>query len=91
MEFTAQIRITLRPSILDPQGKAARNALVQLGFDGIRDVRMGKFVALRVSAATEAEARQAAEQACARLLANPVMEDFEIEGVTPVAADGVVG
>jgi phosphoribosylformylglycinamidine synthase len=83
MEFTVQIRVTLRPSILDPQGKATQHALGQLGFDGIRSVRMGKFVAMRVEAASEDEARDVATEACRKLLANPVMEDFEIEGAVP--------
>ena len=83
MEFTVQIRVTLRPSILDPQGKATQHALEQLGFGGIRSVRMGKFVAMRVEAASEDEARNVATAACQKLLANPVMEDFEIEGAVP--------
>jgi len=84
MEFTVQIRVTLRPSILDPQGKATHHALEQLGFDGIRSVRMGKFVAMRVEADSADEAREMATAACQKLLANPVMEDFEIEGAVPV-------
>lgn len=85
MEFTVQIRITLRPSILDPQGKATHHALEQLGFEGIRSVRMGKFIALRVEADSEESARQMAVEVCEKLLANPVMEDFEIEGAVPAA------
>ena len=86
MEYTVQIRVTLRPSILDPQGKATHHALEQLGFEGIRSVRMGKFIALRVEAGSEEEAREMAAEACGKLLANPVMEDFEIEGAVPTVA-----
>jgi phosphoribosylformylglycinamidine synthase len=86
MEFVVQIRVTLRPSILDPQGKATHHALEQLGFTGIRGVRMGKFIALRVEAGSGAEAREVATAACGKLLANPVMEDFEIEGAVPAPA-----
>jgi phosphoribosylformylglycinamidine synthase len=86
MEFVVQIRVTLRPSILDPQGKATRHALEQLGFAEVRGVRMGKFIALRVEAGSESEARDVARSACEKLLANPVMEDFEIEGAVPAPA-----
>ena len=86
MEFTVQIRVTLRPSILDPQGKAAHHALQQLGFGEIQDVRMGKFIALRVRANSEEAARTLASAACDKLLANPVMEDYEIEGIVETAA-----
>ncbi len=86
MEFTVQIRVTLRPSILDPQGKATHHALEQLGFEGIRSVRMGKFIALRVEARSEEEAREMAAAVCGKLLANPVMEDFEIEDAVPTVA-----
>lgn len=74
--FLAKVVITLRKSILDPQGKAVRHALESLSLGSVRDVRMGKFVELRIDAVTEQEANRAAEEACKKLLANPVMEDF---------------
>ena len=76
--FKASIHITLRPSILDPQGKATHEALTQLGFDALQQVRMGKFIELWIDAATEEEARQTADDACRKLLANPVVEDYTI-------------
>ena len=77
--YKAHITVTLRPSILDPQGKAAHHALGELGFAPVQSVRIGKFIELDVDAATEAEAKKVAEDACKQLLANAVMEDFRVE------------
>jgi phosphoribosylformylglycinamidine synthase len=77
--YKANVRITLRPSILDPQGKATRQALNSLSYASIDRVRMGKFVEMWIEEADESEARRVAVAACEKLLANPVMEDFEIE------------
>lgn len=76
--YKASIQITLRPSILDPQGKTAHHALENLGFAGVERVRMGKFVEMWIEADTLEDAEKVARQACAQLLANPVMEDFEV-------------
>ena len=88
MTYKASIRVTLRPSILDPQGKAALHALHQLGFAGVEDVRVGKFIEVRIDAATRDEAERIAGESCARLLANQIMEDFsfDLEVVEPVSA-----
>ena len=74
--FRANIVITLRPSILDPQGKAVHHALESLEMGTIRDVRIGKFIELTIDAAQEQEARRLTEQACKQLLGNPVMEEY---------------
>ncbi len=76
--YKASVRVTLRPSILDPQGKTTRHALENLGFDRVERVRIGKFVEMWIDERTEEAAERAARAACERLLANPVMEDFEI-------------
>lgn len=76
--FKANIHITLRASILDPQGKAVHHALENLGYDAVERVRMGKFVEIWIDAADEKAAEQVAREACQRLLANQVMEDFSI-------------
>ncbi|NNE70475.1 MAG: phosphoribosylformylglycinamidine synthase subunit PurS [Rhodothermales bacterium] len=78
MHFHVAIEITLRSSILDPQGKATSHALEQLGFDGIDDVRIGKFVELKLQASDADAAEAMATKACQKLLANEVMEDFAI-------------
>ncbi len=77
--YKASINITLRKSILDPQGKATRHALNELGFNSVENVRMGKYVELWIDADNEEAARDAVQQACEKLLANPVMEDFSFE------------
>ena len=74
--YKANIHITLRQSILDPQGKATQHALHNLGFGGVNKVRMGKYVEMWIEATDEEGARTIADDACAKLMANPVMEDY---------------
>lgn len=76
--YTAHVRITLRPSILDPQGKAIRHALHDLGMPSVEGVRTGKFIEMTVEAEGPEAAEATVRQACEKLLANPVTEDFEI-------------
>ncbi len=83
--YKANIRVTLRPSILDPQGKAVHHALKDLGFDTVDQVRMGKYIEMWIETDDESEAERTAREACEKLLANPVMEDFDIT-LEPVAA-----
>ncbi len=64
--------------LLDPQGKAVLGGLGNLGMKGVEDVRIGKSITLQIEAATKEEARGLAEEASKKLLANPVMEYFEI-------------
>lgn len=64
--------------LLDPQGKAVLGGLGNLGMAGVQDVRIGKSITLQIEAATKEDAQQVAEQASRKLLANPVMEYFEI-------------
>lgn len=77
--FHATVRITLRPSILDPQGKAIHHALDNLGYGAVEDVRAGKLIELRIATGNRAEAERIAREAAEKLLANPVMEDFTVE------------
>lgn len=77
--YKANVHITLRKSILDPKGKAAHHALHNLGLKSVNSVRIGKFIELDIDASSEDEALEIAESACEQLLANEVMEDYEIE------------
>jgi phosphoribosylformylglycinamidine synthase PurS subunit len=77
--FEAQIKITLKKTVADPQGLTVKHALESLGFGGIGMVRMGKFITLRLDAKDQAQAEAEAEDACAKLLANPIIEDFSFE------------
>lgn len=75
----ARIKITLKPGVLDPQGKAIEGALAGLGFAEAHNVRQGKLIEFEVDAADEASARARVEDMCRALLANPVMETYTIE------------
>jgi phosphoribosylformylglycinamidine synthase subunit PurS len=74
-----RVRITLKPGILDPQGKAIGNALAALGFGGIGEVRQGKVIEIELAETDPARTRQQTETMCRQLLANPVTEDYAIE------------
>ncbi len=78
----AQITITLKNGVLDPQGKAIEHALDALGFDGIGGVRQGKFIEVDLAEADPERARKQVAAMCEQLLANMVIENysFEIEG-----------
>jgi phosphoribosylformylglycinamidine synthase len=76
--YKAKVNITLRKSILDPKGKAAHHALQNLGMNGVQSVRIGKFIELDIDAPTKEEAYKQAEESCTKLLANEVMEDYQI-------------
>lgn len=77
--YKANVHITLRKSILDPKGKAAHHALHNLGLKSVNNVRIGKFIEMDIDATDESTAMDIAESACEQLLANEVMEDYEIE------------
>ena len=76
--YKATVNVTLRKSILDPKGKAAHHALQDLGLTNVNNVRIGKLIELDIDAESEDKAYEIAETACTKLLANEVMEDFEI-------------
>ncbi len=74
--YRANVVVTLRKSILDPQGKAVHHALESLGLSAVTDVRIGKYLELQVTGDDEQAVRRQVEEACRKLLANPVMEDY---------------
>lgn len=79
MTYNIQIKVMLLKDLLDPQGKAVQAGLKNLGLDGVNDVRIGKHITLQVEAGSEEEAKKLADDASRKLLANPVMEYYEIE------------
>ena len=78
MTYTAQIKVMPLKDLLDPQGKAVLGGLQNLGISTVADVRIGKHIDLQVEAASKEEAEKIAAEAAKKLLANPVMEMFEI-------------
>jgi len=76
----AKVYVTLKPGVLDPQGKAIHHSVELLGYEKIEDVRQGKFFEIKLDAdLSETDARQAAENIAKNVLANPVIEDYRVE------------
>ncbi|MBI5378897.1 MAG: phosphoribosylformylglycinamidine synthase subunit PurS [Nitrospirae bacterium] len=75
----AKIFVTLKSAVLDPQGKAVTQALHALGFNEVRDVRVGKFLEVQLNGVRREEAEAHVREMCERLLANPVIEQYRIE------------
>jgi phosphoribosylformylglycinamidine synthase len=78
MVYTVQVKVMPLKELLDPQGKAVMGGLSNLGLKNVSDVRIGKNITLQVEADSPEAARQTAEEASKKLLANPVMEYFEV-------------
>ena len=83
--YQAQIFVTLRPSVLDPAGTAVKSGLDHLGYEGIEQVRIGKYIEMTLNASNEVVAKQQLDQMCHQLLANPVIENYRVE-LNPIAA-----
>ena len=77
--MTATVNVYLKNGVLDPQGKAAHHALDSLGFEGVNDVRIGKQIIMDIDAKDKADAEAKVTQMCETLLANTVIEDYNIE------------
>jgi phosphoribosylformylglycinamidine synthase len=74
----AWVHVTLKPDVLDPQGKAIQRAATSLGYDAVRGVRQGKLFEIQLDAGDEEKARSLVAELSSKLLANPVIESFEI-------------
>jgi phosphoribosylformylglycinamidine synthase PurS subunit len=75
----ARVHITLKPAVLDPQGKAIAHALSGLGFEGVQDVRQGKYIEIELAPGDPKQAEARVRSMCERLLANPIVENYTIE------------
>jgi phosphoribosylformylglycinamidine synthase PurS subunit len=75
----AKVHVTLKAGVLDPQGKAIGHALESLGFDGVDDVRQGKFNELNLDETDPGKARARISEMCEKLLANTVIENYSID------------
>ncbi|MDP6390450.1 MAG: phosphoribosylformylglycinamidine synthase subunit PurS [Alphaproteobacteria bacterium] len=74
-----KVHVTLKNGVLDPQGKAIGNALAALGFVGVEEVRQGKFIELDIAESDPAKAQAQADEMCRKLLANTVIENYQID------------
>jgi phosphoribosylformylglycinamidine synthase len=77
----ARVHVTLKPGVLDPEGKAIAHALASLGFEGVNDVRQGKVIELDLTCTSREEANSQVDKMCRDLLANTVIENYRIEVV----------
>ncbi|MDP2905061.1 MAG: phosphoribosylformylglycinamidine synthase subunit PurS [Candidatus Omnitrophota bacterium] len=75
----AEICITLKKTVADPQGLTIKQALESMGYQGLEKVRIGKFIIIELSGRNKVSAQKEAEEMCAKLLANPIIEDYRIE------------
>ncbi len=82
MKYRARVTVSLKKSVLDPQGAAVRSGLVSMGFKGVAGVRIGKHMELDlVDCDSAADAARLVDEMCRKLLANPVIEEYEFEVV----------
>ncbi|MEM8965521.1 MAG: phosphoribosylformylglycinamidine synthase subunit PurS [Bacteroidota bacterium] len=79
MNYIAKINVMPKKEILDPQGKAVRLGLENLGLEKVEDVRVGRHITVQLSADNESQAKQMVEEACTKLLANLIMESYDYE------------
>ena len=79
MNFRAEIDVMPLKELLDPQGKAVEHGLLKMNFKTVEDVRIGKHITLRLSASSKEEAVTQIDNACKKLLANPIMEGYKFE------------
>ena len=84
-KYQAYIYVTLRLSVLDPAGTAIQSGLAQMGHENLEQIRIGKYIELKLKAINEVTAREQVELICDQLLANPVIENyrFELDEVIP--------
>ena len=79
MNFRAEIDVMPLKELLDPQGKAVAHGLQKMNFDGVADVRVGKHITIKLTAANKEDAVAQVENACKKVLANPIMEGYKFE------------
>jgi phosphoribosylformylglycinamidine synthase len=82
--YLVKVQIMLKPGVLDPQGNTVREALHSLNYSGVEEVRLGKYLEIRLDAAGAEAAREQVEEMCRRLLANPVIEEYRLLEVAEI-------
>lgn len=78
MAYKAEINVMPLKELLDPKGKAVAGSMSNLSLQAVKDVRIGKHIQLHIEASNAEEARRIADEACKKLLANPIMESYEL-------------
>jgi phosphoribosylformylglycinamidine synthase len=79
-KMKAKVYVTLKPSVLDPQGKAIKHSVELLGYQGINDIRQGKYFEIALNGGlSDEDARAEAERMAREVLSNPIIEDFRVE------------
>ncbi|KMY52889.1 phosphoribosylformylglycinamidine synthase [Bacillus sp. FJAT-27231] len=76
--YKVKVFVTLRESVLDPQGKAVQQSLTNLGYEGVQDVRIGKYMELTIDGNNQ-DVEKTVKEVCEKLLSNPVIEDYRYE------------
>ena len=79
MKIHAEIFVSLKPTVSDPQGLTISSGLTRLGFKNIQDVRAGKYFEVTFDAESEEEAKNSLDEMCSKLLSNPVIEDYRFQ------------
>jgi len=79
MEFLARVEVSLKPTVNDPEGLTVQGALHSLGFSDVKSVRAGKYMEIRLQAKDRKKAEEQIAEMCRKLLANPVIEDFQFQ------------
>jgi len=75
----AKIVVTPKKAVLDPQGKTVQNALAHMGYAGVGEVRVGKYLEIELAGSDKEAARKQIDAACHKILSNPVIEDYRFE------------
>ncbi|KUK59140.1 MAG: Phosphoribosylformylglycinamidine synthase, purS [Synergistales bacterium 53_16] len=81
MSYTVEVLVYLKNGVLDTQGKAVKQSLRRLGFEDLEDVRVGKYIQLRINAENKEVARARTKEMCVELLVNELIEEFDIKVV----------
>ena len=77
--INARVYVTLKESVLDPQGQAVNTALHHMGYESVQDVRIGKYIELKLDASSADQARNQVDEMSKKLLSNPVIESFRFD------------
>ncbi|MGE5405491.1 MAG: phosphoribosylformylglycinamidine synthase subunit PurS [Candidatus Saccharibacteria bacterium] len=77
--FLGKVYVTLKKEVLDPQGDAVRKGLSSMGYKEVQDVRVGKYIEVKLDANHIDEAKKRLDEMCSRLLANPIIEEYSVE------------